>query len=77
MKQIKTIEKIAAILLKYKISFTYTIGMLVVTDQDFAGEVFANACYHSDTKRLVLSDSYMRNEISQYALEFYIKTKNK
>lgn len=50
----QTIENVAKILLSNKVSFIYENDYVRVTDSAVSYELFQTACYHSDTKKLVL-----------------------
>ncbi len=50
----QTIETVAKILLSKKVSFNYENDYLKVTDQNVRYELFEIACYHSETKKLIL-----------------------
>jgi hypothetical protein len=72
---IKNIKQVASVLLFNNISFSvdFENKILTVRDEKVRNDLFEIACYHSETKKLVLMCSDFINVISVDTLNNYFK----
>jgi hypothetical protein len=72
---IKNIKQVANVLLYNNISFSvdFESRILTVKDEKIRNDLFEIACYHAETKKLVLMCSDYINTISVDTLNMYFK----
>lgn len=70
---LKTIEELAAILLKNKVSFDYDSECLKVNSTYLCSDLFCSACYDPKSRELILTDRHFEKvDISVFKKYFFI-----